>query len=56
MLKTGVGKEGLNSLLEQVLGQLLGTTYYSVVLGRLNGKKGFIIDLQVGAFELLVKD
>lgn len=38
MLKTGVGSEGLRSLLEEVLGQLLGTTQNSVNLGSLNGK------------------
>lgn len=30
MLKTGMGNEGLNSLPEQVFGQLLGTTDYYV--------------------------
>lgn len=38
MLKTGVGSDGLSSLLEEVLGQFLGTTQNSVDLGSLSGK------------------
>jgi len=39
MLKTGVGNKGLHSLPEEVLGQLLGTTHYSVDLGNFNSKQ-----------------
>lgn len=38
MLKSGGGSKGLSSLLEEVLGQLLGTTQNSVLSGSLNGK------------------
>lgn len=38
MLKTEVGNEGLTRL-EQVLGQLVGTTHCSVDIGSLNGEK-----------------